>query len=73
MNTLHGFELIKDQEIPELNTTGRLYRHIATGAEMLSLVNDDENKVFSINFRTTPQDSTGVAHILEHAVLNGSE
>ena len=73
MSDLHGFELIKEQTIPELNTTGRLYRHLATGAQMLSMVNDDENKVFSINFRTTPQDSTGVAHILEHAVLNGSE
>ena len=73
MNSNFGFELVKEQEIPELNITGRLYRHTATGAQMLSLVNDDENKVFSINFRTTPQDSTGVAHILEHAVLNGSE
>ncbi|MFN2145308.1 MAG: insulinase family protein, partial [Anaerolineales bacterium] len=73
MSDLHGFELVKEQAIPELNTTGRLYRHLATGAQMLSMVNDDENKVFSINFRTTPQDSTGVAHILEHAVLNGSE
>jgi len=73
LNSNFGFELVKEQEIPELNITGRLYRHSATGAEMLSLLNDDENKVFSINFRTTPQDSTGVAHILEHAVLNGSE
>ena len=38
----------------------------------LSLVNDDENKVFGVTFRTPPRDSTGVAHILEHAVLCGS-
>ena len=40
---------------------------------MLSFRKHDENKVFGINFRTTPQDSTGVAHILEHVVLAGSE
>ncbi|MCK6539552.1 MAG: insulinase family protein, partial [Anaerolineales bacterium] len=44
-----------------------------TGARLLSVINDDENKVFSINFRTPPRDSTGAAHILEHSVLNGSE
>lgn len=73
MSNLFGFDLLKEKVIPELNTTGKLYRHKITGAEMLSLENDDENKVFSINFRTTPQDSTGVAHILEHVVLAGSE
>jgi Zn-dependent M16 (insulinase) family peptidase len=73
MSDFYGFELLKEQGIPELNITGKLYRHIKTGAELLSLENDDENKVFGINFRTTPQDSTGVAHILEHVVLAGSE
>ena len=73
MSNLHGFELLKAQEVPELNLNGKLYRHLKTGAEVLSLVNDDENKVFGIAFRTTPQDSTGVAHILEHVVLAGSE
>lgn len=67
------FELIAERDISEINSIGRLYRHIPTGAQLLSIVNDDENKVFSINFRTTPQDSTGVAHILEHSVLCGSE
>jgi len=73
MTQKFGFELVEERELPELNSIGRRYRHIATGAQLLSIVNDDENKVFSINFRTTPSDSTGVAHILEHAVLNGSE
>src|SRR3954463_15852174 len=72
MTTGHGFELLRDQPIPELNTQARLWRHIKTGAELLSLQNDDENKVFGITFRTPPTDSTGVAHILEHAVLAGS-
>jgi Zn-dependent M16 (insulinase) family peptidase len=73
MNITHGFELLREQQIPELNALARLYRHVATGAELLSLINDDENKVFGITFRTPPPDSTGVAHILEHSVLCGSE
>ncbi len=73
MTTNHqSFELIKDEEIAELNTTARLYRHKKTGAELLSLENDDENKVFGITFRTPPTDSTGIAHIMEHSVLCGS-
>ncbi|MFM8321797.1 MAG: insulinase family protein [Chloroflexota bacterium] len=69
---LYGFELLQERAIPELNTRGRLFRHLDTGAQLLSLENDDENKVFSINFRTPPADSTGVAHIMEHSVLCGS-
>ena len=72
MTDTHGFECIREQEIPELNTRALLYRHASTGAELLSLINDDENKVFGITFRTPPSDSTGVAHILEHSVLCGS-
>jgi hypothetical protein len=68
-----SFTLIKEQQIPEINSLVRLYEHKRTGARLLSVINDDENKVFSVNFRTTPKDSTGVAHILEHSVLNGSE
>lgn len=69
----HGFELIREEYIDELNTTAYLYRHVKSGAELLSMVNDDENKVFGITFRTTPTDSSGVAHIMEHSVLAGSE
>lgn len=68
-----GFRLLEEREISELNTIARLWRHEASGAELLSLVNDDENKVFGATFRTPPKDSTGVAHILEHSVLCGSE
>lgn len=72
MATIHGFELVRETAIPELRTHARLLRHVRTGAELLSLENDDENKVFGITFRTPPDDSTGVPHILEHAVLAGS-
>ena len=68
MSQTNGFELIREQHIAELNTRARLYRHIQTGAELLSLENDDENKVFGITFRTPPNDSTGVPHIMEHSV-----
>lgn len=72
MTGKHGFEQIREQEVPELNTKAFLYRHIQTGSELLSLTNDDENKVFGITFRTPPRDSTGLPHILEHSVLCGS-
>ena len=72
MKTIHGFERITEKHISELETKAELYRHLKTGAELLSLVNNDENKVFGIIFRTPPSDSTGVAHILEHSVLCGS-
>ena len=72
MESMHGFELLRDQDINELKTRAQLFRHIKTGAELLSLKNDDKNKVFGITFRTLPSDSTGVAHILEHSVLCGS-
>ncbi len=69
---MHGFEKIREQAIPELNSTAFIYRHVKTGGRVLSICNDDENKVFGISFRTPPEDSTGVAHILEHSVLCGS-
>jgi len=72
MSPGHEFEKGWVREIPELRTKAEFLRHKKTGAEILSLVNDDENKVFGITFRTPPSDSTGVAHILEHAVLCGS-
>lgn len=68
----HNFNLIKKQAIPELKSVAYLYKH-KSGAQLLSVVNDDENKVFSMNFRTPPPDSTGVPHILEHSVLGGSQ
>jgi hypothetical protein len=72
MTVMHGFELIKETTIPELSTKARLFRHVRTGAELLSLENDDENKSFAVGFPTPPSDSTGLPHILEHSVLNGS-
>ena len=69
----HGFTLLTEQHLHEVDGTARLWRHEATGAQLLSINNSDENKCFGVNFRTPPADSTGVAHILEHSVLCGSD
>ncbi len=73
MTITQGFKLIKEQDISELKTRAMFFYHVKTGAQLLSLSNNDENKVFGITFRTPPADSTGVAHILEHSVLCGSQ
>lgn len=72
MTVIHGFELIAERDIAELRTKARLFRHQRTGAELLSLENDDENKSFGVNFQTPPPDSSGMTHIMEHSVLCGS-
>lgn len=69
----HGFKLIYEKEIHEANSIGRMFHHIKTGAELYYMQNDDKNKVFAITFRTPPHDDSGIPHILEHSVLNGSE
>lgn len=73
MSAADAFDLIAEETIPEVNALARHYRHRKTGAELLSLIADDENKVFGVSFATPPEDSTGIAHILEHSVLCGSE
>src|SRR4051812_9354169 len=67
-----SFTLLQETHIPEINATAKVFIHDKTGARLLSLTNDDENKCFGINFRTPPVDSTGIAHIMEHSVLCGS-
>ena len=69
----HGFTLLQETTVDELAGLARLWRHDASGGRVLSFLNKDENKVFGVSFRTPPADSTGVAHILEHSVLCGSE
>lgn len=68
----HGFKLIEENHVKEINSTARVFLHEKSGAKLLNLQNDDDNKVFAIGFRTPPSDSTGVPHILEHSVLCGS-
>lgn len=68
-----SYEIIEKREIKDLNSMSYLLRHKKTGARVALLENGDENKVFYIGFRTPPENSTGVAHILEHSVLCGSK
>ncbi|MFP4508625.1 MAG: insulinase family protein [Spirochaetaceae bacterium] len=68
-----AYEHVSDTPLPEYRGVGRLFRHVSSGCEVYHLSNDDEENLFAFVFKTVPQDSTGVAHILEHTVLCGSE
>lgn len=68
----HGFKLEESKRVREIDSTTYLFTHEKSGARLLFVENSDDNKVFSITFRTPPNDSTGVAHIVEHSVLCGS-
>lgn len=71
--TIHGFMCNEVEHIKEYNMTAYLLIHEKTKTEYLHLERDDSNNVFSVGFRTTPLDSMGTPHILEHTVLCGSE
>ena len=75
MNKTNGraYEMIQQEELKGIRSRGCLLRHKKSGARVLLIENDDDNKVFSIGFRTPPKDSTGVPHIMEHSVLCGSK
>lgn len=70
---LQAYELIQEKELNGIKAKGTLLRHKKSGARIVLIENDDDNKVFSIAFRTPPEDSTGLPHILEHSVLCGSK
>lgn len=70
---LHGFIVKRVRNVKELNASFIEMTHEKTGAELCFVDNKAENKLFSVSFKTLPQDSTGVFHILEHSVLCGSE
>lgn len=67
-----GFILKEENKLKEINSLGRLFIHEKSGARLYNIENDDDNKVFSIAFRTPPSDNTGIPHIIEHSVLCGS-
>ncbi len=69
----NGFELVSSERIVEIDGFAHYMRHKKSQARLIFLENDDNNKAFSIAFKTPPKDSTGVFHILEHSVLCGSE
>lgn len=69
----HGFEFNEKKHVDEINADVYIGRHTKSGARLLYVAADDDNKVFSISFKTVPENDTGVMHILEHSVLNGSD
>jgi Zn-dependent M16 (insulinase) family peptidase len=67
-----GWRVLEERRVAEFEMDATLLVHERTKAKYLHMACDDSNNAFSVNFRTTPQDSTGVAHILEHTALCGS-
>lgn len=72
MQPLQAYELLNEEYLDDIKSLGLIFRHKKSGARIVVLSNQDDNKVFSVGFRTPPEDSTGVAHIVEHTVLCGS-
>lgn len=68
----HGFKVLEHAYTEELHSDVYIMEHVKSGARLLYLGNNDDNKVFSIAFRTPPSDDTGVPHIMEHSALCGS-
>ncbi|WP_427050348.1 insulinase family protein [Paenibacillus sp. TC-CSREp1] len=73
LKQLKPYKVLQERRIEELQSDAYLLEHEKSGAHIVLLSNSDDNKVFSIGFRTPPEDDTGVAHILEHSVLCGSK
>ena len=68
-----AYELVEERELKDISSKGYILKHKKSGARVCVIRNDDENKVFSIGFRTPPDDETGVPHIIEHTTLCGSD
>ncbi|WP_304508542.1 insulinase family protein [Anaerotignum sp.] len=69
---LHGFQLKEKETISDIHGDAYLFEHIKSGARLFYIKSNDNNKVFSISFKTPPEDDCGTPHILEHSVLCGS-
>lgn len=69
---MNNYKLIEEKYIDEVASNCKVYTHIKTGARVLTLENNDDNKAFGIGFRTPPEIGNGVCHIVEHCVLSGS-
>lgn len=70
---LQSYEIKEHKFLKDINSDAYVLTHKKTGARVVVMPNEEENKVFYIGFRTPPKDSTGVAHIVEHTVLCGSD
>jgi len=70
---LHGYQTLRVESLPEIHAVFYELLHPRTGARHIHISRPDRENVFGVLFKTVPRDSTGVAHILEHVVLCGSE
>ena len=66
------YDIVLEEELKDLNSAGIILRHKKSGARVVVISNDDNNKVFSIGFKTPPFNDTGMQHIIEHSTLCGS-
>ena len=73
LTDLNAYEVLEQRPLDDLHSEGCILRHKKSGARIAVIANDDDNKVFYVGFRTPPEDSTGVPHIIEHTVLCGSD
>ena len=73
INNNAAYDVLLNKYIEEVNSDAWLLKHKKTGARIVLLSNEDDNKVFNIGFRTPVDDNTGVPHIIEHTVLCGSK
>ncbi|MCD7921011.1 MAG: insulinase family protein [Clostridiales bacterium] len=73
LKNLNAYEILQERPLEDIHSEGYYLLHKKSGAKVVVVSNEDENKVFYIGFRTPPKDSTGVPHIIEHTVLCGSE
>ncbi len=67
------FQWLRSTPVESLKVDVQEFRHTATGALHIHIAAEDDQNAFLVAFRTVPQDSTGVAHILEHTTLCGSQ
>lgn len=73
MQRIHNFNLLRESYIEEIRSDVKIYEHAKTKAKLVLIPNEETNKVFMVQFATLPQNDNGVAHIIEHSVLCGSE
>ena len=67
------YDIVHEEELKDLNSAGIILRHKKSGARVVVISNDDNNKVFSIGFKTPPFNDTGMQHIIEHSTLLAQE
>jgi len=68
-----NYQLIEKRYVKDVEGDVYYLRHIQSGARVIKIANKDSNKTFCIAFKTQPDDDSGIPHILEHSVLNGSK